>query len=78
MGLRIPRDVIVRNKEQIYQANLSAIYVEMDVAVAIEAYGHIADQLGVIGDLTNDPFVPVSSKEDNEYLSIWAKQLLKK
>jgi hypothetical protein len=76
MGLRITRDVIVRNIEKIYRAHLTATQVELEIAVAIEANDHIEDRLCVIGDWINDPLVPMELKDDYENLYISAKRLL--
>jgi hypothetical protein len=76
MGLRITRDVIVRNIEHVYHAHLKATEIELEIAIAAGDYDHIAERLNVIDDWNNDPMVPASLKKDYERLSIRAKQLL--
>lgn len=58
MGMSLAKDVIVRNPERTAEAHLMAAEVELEVAVATEDYGHIANRLHDMKAWCLDPSMP--------------------
>ena len=62
MGLKITKDVVVENLEQVYRAHLRAGEVEMEIAQRMGAYEHLRDRLQAVENWVDDPLVPQALK----------------
>ncbi|MFQ6089265.1 MAG: hypothetical protein ACE5K0_10240 [Candidatus Methanofastidiosia archaeon] len=58
MGLRITKDVIIKNYERIYKAHLKAVEVELEIAKDIGEFKHIEEKIGWIISWLEDPRLP--------------------
>ena len=66
MGLRITKDVIVRNMERINDAHLTASIVEFDIAAKDAALDHLRSRYGDLRSWCEDPLLTPVQKERYE------------
>jgi hypothetical protein len=76
MGLKITKDVIIKNYEKICEAHLKAAEIELEIAKDIGDYEHIKNRLRNIKDWCEDPLEPPQFKNRCEELCIKTKQSL--
>jgi hypothetical protein len=63
MGLKITKDVIIKNPEKIERAHLKAAEVEFEIAEKLGDYNHLEKRLKHVKAWCNDPTVPPEYKE---------------
>lgn len=75
-GLKISKDVIIKNYDIIYEAHLMAADKELEVAMAMKQLEHIRDRIKDIKNWLEDPNLPVHLIERCRKLLERAKRFL--
>lgn len=71
MGLRITKDVIVKNLDAVEEAHLRAATVELGVALDLGAFDHVRGRLDDVRAWSEDPMV--SQRHERQYARLYAE-----
>jgi|SRR3989339_955079 len=63
MGLKLTKDVIVKNMQMVDDAHLKATRIELDLAICLKDVQHIGERLDHIRMWLDDPSVTCENKE---------------
>lgn len=77
MGLKLTKDVIVRNMQKVDDAHLKATQIELELAVSLKASQHISERVDHICMWIEDSSVSAENKEQYRILRQRAIEALK-
>lgn len=76
IGLKITKDVIIKNPEKIENAHLKAAKIEFEIAEKLGDYSHLEKRLKHVKAWCNDPTVPLEYKEKYRELYNKTEQII--
>lgn len=76
MGLKITKDVIIKNPEKIERAHLKAAKIEFEIAEELGDYSHLEKRLKHVKAWCNDPTVPSEYREKYRELYNKTEQII--
>lgn len=76
MGLKIRKDVLLKNVNEVYEAHLKAAQVEVELAKKMRDYDHIQRRAKAFQSWTEDPLVPPELEDQYEQLYAKVNQVI--